>query len=200
MKVYGYVRVSSVGQHEDRQLLQMKELGIEKRNIYIDKQSGKDFQRPMYRKLLRKLKCGDVLYITSLDRLGRNYEEMQKQWQYITKEIGAHIVVLDMEILDTRKGGHDLTSTFIVDIVLSLLSYVAENERNNIKQRQKEGIEAARIRGVRFGRPNQNLPVDFDEVYYEYLNGNITVREAADKLNMPKSSFYNNIKRMKEKG
>ena len=200
MKVYGYVRVSSVGQHEDRQLLQMKELGIEKRNIYIDKQSGKDFQRPMYRKLLRKLKCGDVLYITSLDRLGRNYEEMQKQWQYITKEIGAHIVVLDMEILDTRKGGHDLTSTLIVDIVLSLLSYVAENERNNIKQRQKEGIEAARIRGVRFGRPNQDLPVDFDEVYYEYLSGNITVREAADKLNMPKSSFYNNIKRMKEKG
>ena len=200
MKVYGYVRVSSVGQHEDRQLLQMKELGIEKRNIYIDKQSGKDFQRPMYRKLLRKLKCGDVLYITSLDRLGRNYEEMQKQWQYITKEIGAHIVVLDMEILDTRKGGNDLTSTFIVDIVLSLLSYVAENERNNIKQRQKEGIEAARIRGVRFGRPNQDLPVDFDEVYYEYLSGNITVREAADKLNMPKSSFYNNIKRMKEKG
>ena len=200
MKVYGYVRVSSVGQHEDRQLLQMKELGIEKRNIYIDKQSGKDFQRPMYRKLLRKLKCGDVLYITSLDRLGRNYEEMQKQWQYITKEIGAHIVVLDMEILDTRKGGNDLTSTFIVDIVLSLLSYVAENERNNIKQRQKEGIEAARIRGVRFGRPNQDLPVDFDEVYYEYLSGSITVREAADKLNMPKSSFYNNIKRMKEKG
>lgn len=151
-EVYGYVRVSTREQKEDRQMIAMQEAGIKKKNIYVDKQSGKDFNRPRYQKLIKKLKKEDVLYIKSIDRLGRNYEEILEQWRILTKEKNVDVVVMDMPILDTRKG-KDLLGTLIADLVLTLLSYVSENERSNIKSRQKEGIEAAKQRGVQFGRP-----------------------------------------------
>ena len=143
-KVYGYVRVSTRNQNEDRQMIAMSEMKVDLRNVYIDKQSGKDFQRPMYKRMVEKLKEDDLLYVKSIDRLGRNYEEILEQWRFLTKEKGVDIVVIDMPLLDTRRG-KDLMGTFLTDIVLALLSYVAENERKNIKQRQKEGIEAAKM-------------------------------------------------------
>ena len=163
---YGYVRVSSRDQNEDRQLIAMQELSIPPTHVYIDKQSGKDFNRPKYKRLLRKLRRDDLLYIKSIDRLGRNYDEILEQWRILTKEKGIDIVVLDMPLLDTRRG-KDLMGAFLSDIVLQVLSFVAENERTNILQRQAEGIAAAKAKGVRFGRPPRPLPLEFHNAYQE---------------------------------
>ena len=189
MNVYGYVRVSTRDQNEDRQLIAMEGLAIPEKNIYIDKQSGKDFERPQYKKLVRRLKKDDLLYIKSIDRLGRNYEEIQNQWRILTKEKGVDIVVLDMPLLDTRRG-KDLVGTFLSDIVLQVLSFVAENERTNIRQRQAEGIEAAKARGVRFGRPPSPLPPNFHEVYQRWRSKKISVSQAAMECGMPRSTFF----------
>ena len=186
--IYGYVRVSSRDQNEDRQLAALREIGVERDRIYLDKQSGKDFDRPQYKKLLRKLKKGDLLYVKSIDRLGRNYEEILQQWRVLTREKGVDIVVLDMELLDTRRG-KDLMGTFLSDIVLQILSFVAENERANIRMRQAEGIAAAKARGVRFGRPPRPLPVEFDGVYRKWRNGEITGTAAAKACGMPLATF-----------
>ena len=189
MNVYGYVRVSSRDQNEDRQLIALKEVGVPEKNIYLDKQSGKDFNRPQYKKLLRKIKKDDLLYIKSIDRLGRNYEEILQQWRVLTKEKGIDIVVLDMPLLDTRRG-KDLMGTFLSDIVLQVLSFVAENERTNIRQRQAEGIAAAKAKGVKFGRPPLPLPENFYEVHKAWRAKKITLKEAADACNMPVGTFY----------
>lgn len=186
--VYGYIRVSSRDQNEDRQIIALKEVGVADRNIYLDKQSGKDFNRPQYKKMLRKMKKDDLLYIKSIDRLGRNYEEIQQQWRLLTKEKGIDIVVLDMPLLDTRRG-KDLMGTFLSDIVLQVLSFVAENERTNIRQRQAEGIAAAKAKGIRFGRPPSPLPENFHEVYQQWKNGKITGLAAAKACNLPMSTF-----------
>ena len=178
MSVYGYIRVSSKDQKENRQQIALKEVGVELRNIYIDKQSGKDFNRPQYKKMLRKLKKDDLLYIKSIDRLGRNYEEILQQWRILTKEKGVDIVVLDMPLLDTRRG-KDLMVTFLSDIVLQVLSFVAENERTNIKQRQAEGIAAAKAQGIKFGRPPLPLPDNFYEVHKAWRSKKITLKQAA---------------------
>lgn len=189
MSIYGYVRVSSKDQNEDRQMVAMQEVGIPSGNIFMDKQSGKDFERPQYKKLVRRMKKDDLLYIKSIDRLGRNYEEIQEQWRMLTKEKGIDIMVLDMPLLDTRRG-KDLVGTFLSDIVLQVLSFVAENERTNIRQRQAEGIAAARLRGVRFGRPPRPLPENFHNVYQRWKKGELTVLTAAKELDMPKSTFH----------
>lgn len=189
MNIYGYIRVSSRDQNEDRQLIALKEVGVAEKNIYLDKQSGKDFNRPQYKKLLRKLKKDDLLYIKSIDRLGRNYEEILQQWRVLTKEKGIDIVVLDMPLLDTRRG-KDLMGTFLSDIVLQVLSFVAENERTNIRQRQAEGIAAAKARGVKFGRPPLPLPDNFYEVHKAWRAKKITLKEAAKACNMPVGTFY----------
>lgn len=188
-KAYGYVRVSTKEQNEDRQLIALQELQVPSKNIYIDKQSGKDFERPKYKTLLRKIRAGDVLYIKSIDRLGRNYEEIIEQWRILTKEKKIDIVVIDMPLLDTRRG-KDLMGTFLSDIVLQVLSFVAENERKNIKQRQKEGIEAARLRGVQFGRPEKNLPDEFEEYVEKWMKKEIAGTQAAEELGIPTSTFY----------
>ena len=185
---YGYARVSSRDQNESRQVDALRDCEVEDSNIYIDKQSGKDFDRPQYKKLYRKLKKGDILYIKSIDRLGRNYEEIIEQWKRITRFREADIVVLDMPLLDTRRG-KDLMGTFLSDIVLQVLSFVAENERTNIRQRQAEGIAAARARGVRFGRPAPELPEKFEEIVRYWRNGKITGKKAADLADMPLSTF-----------
>ncbi len=185
---YGYVRVSSRDQNEERQMIAMQDFGVEKKQIYLDKQSGKDFERPQYQKLLRKLKSGDTLVIKSIDRLGRNYDEILVQWRTITKQKKAAIVVLDMPLLDTRQN-RDLTGTLIADIVLQLLSYVAQTEREFIKQRQKEGIAAAKARGVRFGRAPMEHPADYDNVYAVWKQGDISAREAGRRLNISYKTF-----------
>lgn len=187
-KTYGYVRVSTREQNEDRQMIALNEIGVSKCNIFMDKQSGKDFARPQYRKLVRRLKKDDLLYIKSIDRLGRNYAEILEQWRILTKDKGIDIVVLDMPLLDTRRG-KDLMGTFLSDIVLQVLSFVAENERANIRQRQAEGIAAAKARGVRFGRPPSPLPQGFHEIYQRWKNGKITGTAAAKACNMPLSTF-----------
>ena len=189
MSVYGYIRVSSKDQKEDRQQIALKEVGVERQNIYVDKQSGKDFNRPQYKKMLRKLKKDDLLYIKSIDRLGRNYEEILQQWRILTKEKGVDIVVLDMPLLDTRRG-KDLMGTFLSDIVLQVLSFVAENERTNIKQRQAEGIAAAKAQGIKFGRPPLPLPDNFYEVHKAWRSKEITLKQAAEACNMPVGTFY----------
>ncbi len=194
-KSYSYVRVSTQHQNEDRQLLAMLEAGIEEKNIYIDKQSGKDFNRPMYRKLLRSLKEGDTLYVKSIDRLGRNYEEVLEQWRILTKEKKVDIVILDMPLLDTRKG-KDLLGTLIADLVLALLSYVSENERKTLKERQMEGIEAARRRGVKFGRPEKKAP-DFNSTYKKWLSKEITADEAARLCGLKTGTFYYRARKRK---
>lgn len=186
--IYGYVRVSTKEQNEDRQLIALHEVGVPQKNIYMDKQSGKDFNRPQYKKLLKKIKPGDLLYIKSIDRLGRNYEEIQNQWRIITKEKNADIYVIDMPLLDTRRG-KDLLGTFISDLVLQLLSFVAENERTNIKQRQAEGIAAAKAKGIRFGRPPKPLPDNFHDAYQRWKQGEITGTAAAKECGMPLSTF-----------
>ena len=189
MSVYGYIRVSSKDQKEDRQQIALKEVGVERQNIYVDKQSGKDFNRPQYKKMLRKLKKDDLLYIKSIDRLGRNYEEILQQWRILTKEKGVDIVVLDMPLLDTRRG-KDLMRTFLSDIVLQVLSFVAENERTNIKQRQAEEIAAAKAQGIKFGRPPLPLPDNFYEIHKAWRSKKITLKQAAEACNMPVGTFY----------
>ena len=195
--VYGYVRVSTREQNEDRQLLALNERQVPEKNIYMDKQSGKDFNRPRYRKLLKKLRQRDLLYIKSIDRLGRDYEEILEQWRVLTKEKGIDIVVLDMPLLDTRRG-RDLMGTFLSDIVLQVLSFVAENERKKIRERQKEGIEAARLRGVQFGRPPKPDPENFDQVYGQWLAKRISGEEAARLCNFSVPTFYRRAKKRKE--
>ena len=187
--IYGYVRVSTREQNEDRQMIAMGEMKVPEKNIYVDKQSGKDFERPKYKLLLRRLKQDDLLYIKSIDRLGRNYEEILEQWRTITKEKRADIVVLDMPLLDTRRG-KDLVGTFLSDIVLQTLSFVAENERGNIRQRQKEGIEAAKKRGVQFGRPPKPVPENFIQVYNRWIEKEISGETAAGLCGLAMSTFY----------
>ena len=198
MEIYGYIRVSSVDQCEDRQCIALREAGVPDANIYLDKQSGKDFNRPAYRRLIRKLKRDDLLYIKSIDRLGRNYEEILHQWRILTKDKGIDIVVLDMPLLDTRRG-KDLMGTFLSDIVLQVLSFVAENERANIKQRQAEGIAAAKARGVKFGRPPRQLPDNFEEVRRDWQDKKITLRQAAAACQMPVGTFYDHATGRKRK-
>ena len=188
MSTYGYIRVSSRDQNEDRQRIALHEVGVPDENVYTDKQSGKDFNRPQYKKLLRRMKKDDLLCIKSIDRLGRNYAEMLEQWRVLTKQKGIDIVVLDMPLLDTRRG-KDLMGTFLSDIVLQVLSFVAENERVNIRQRQAEGIAAAKARGVRFGRPPALLPENFHSVYQRWRAGKITGVAAAKECGMPLSTF-----------
>lgn len=185
-KKYGYIRVSSKDQNEDRQQIALELEGVD--YIFMDKQSGKDFNRPEYKKMVRKLHAGDVLYVMSIDRLGRNYEEIQEQWRYLTKEKRVDIVVLDMPLLDTRRG-KDLMGTFIADLVLQILSFVAQSERENIKKRQAEGIAAAKARGVRFGRPPRSLPDNFNDMRRKWENREITCTEAALYCDMPLSTF-----------
>lgn len=185
---YGYIRVSSKDQNEARQIDAMSGLNIPQDNIYTDKQSGKDFDRNGYLALCERLKKGDTLYVKSIDRLGRNYNDIIEQWRILTKEKGVDIVVMDMPLLDTRQG-KDLLGTLIADIVLQLLSYVAETERNNIRQRQKEGIAAAKARGVRFGRPPTPLPDGFDGIVDAWRNGKLTGLEASRKAGMSNSTF-----------
>lgn len=185
---YGYVRVSTRDQNEERQLLALQKEAVFFQKIYVDKQSGKDFERPQYQKMLRKLKQDDVLYIKSIDRLGRDYTEILEQWRILTKEKRVDIVVLDMPLLDTRRG-KDLIGTFLSDIVLQILSFVAENERSNIRQRQAEGIAAAKARGVKFGRPPGSLPENFESVYRQWKTGTITGVAAAEACGMPMSTF-----------
>ena len=188
-KIYGYVRVSTNEQNTDRQIIALKEIGVPEKHIFVDKLSGKDFQRPQYKKLLKKLDNQSVLYVKSIDRLGRNYEDLGEQWRIITKEKGADIVVADMPILDTRHE-KNLLGTFMSDIILALLSYVAENERTNIRQRQAEGIAAAKTKGVKFGRPPKPLPENFYRMHREWRSGNISMKEAADACKMPPQTFY----------
>lgn len=192
--LYGYIRVSTKEQNEDRQLLALKELAIQEKNLFIDKQSGKDFERPQYRKMVRKLKKDDLLYIKSIDRLGRNYSEILEQWRILTKEKGIDIVVLDMPLLDTRRG-KDLMGTFLSDIVLQVLSFVAENERTTIRQRQAEGIAAAKARGVKFGRPPLPLPDNFYEVHRALRGKKISLKQAASMCEMPVGTFYGKAKK-----
>lgn len=193
MATYGYVRVSSREQNEDRQLDALREMEIAKRNIFIDKQSGKDFERPQYKRLVRKVKREDLIYIKSIDRLGRNYSEIQEQWRFLTKEKGADIVVMDMPLLDTRRG-KDLMGTFLSDIVLQVLSFAAENERTNIRQRQAEGIAAAKARGVRFGRPQINMPEYFGKTVRSWERKEITVEEAVRRCGVSESTFYRRLR------
>ncbi len=195
--IYAYVRVSTLQQNEDRQVIAMSEVQVPEKNIYVEKQSGKDFNRPMYRKLLKRLKANDVLYVKSIDRLGRNYDEVLEQWRILTKQKGVDIVVLDMPLLDTRRG-KDLLGTLIADLVLSLLSYVSENERCAIRQRQKEGIEAARRKGVRFGRPQKVLPENFEQIYMLWMNREINGNEAARLCDFSRTTFYRKVKEMEE--
>lgn len=189
INIYGYMRVSSKEQNEDRQKIALTEMGVPENNIYMDKQSGKDFERTQYKRLLRKLNENSVLYIKSIDRLGRNYGELNEQWRIITKEKKADIVVIDMPLLDTRRE-KNLLGTFISDVVLALLSYVAENERTNIKQRQAEGIAAAKARGVKFGRPPLPIPQNFYQMHKDWRAGKITIEEAARACNMCPKTFY----------
>ena len=186
--IYGYIRVSTKEQNEDRQVIALRAAGVTEQNTYLDKQSGGDFNRPQYKKLLRKMKKDDLLYIKSIDRLGRNYEEILEQWRVLTKDKGIDIVVLDMPLLDTRRG-KDLMGTFLSDIVLQVLSFAAENERTNIRRRQAEGIAVAKAKGIRFGRPPLPLPENFGENYRRWKAGQITGTAAAQACGMPLSSF-----------
>ena len=186
--IYGYIRVSTKEQNEDRQVLALKGLSIQRENLFVDKQSGKDFHRPQYERMVRKLQKDDLLYVKSIDRLGRSYGDILEQWRILTKEKGVDIVVLDMPLLDTR-WGKDLIGTFLSDIVLQILSFVAENERVNIRQRQAEGIAAAKARGVHLGRPAAPLPPGFEEALSKWKKGEITGTQAAKLCKMPLSTF-----------
>jgi len=187
-KMYGYIRVSTKEQNEGRQVVAMMDFGVEKKFLIIDKQSGKDFNRPGYKQLLKKLKPGDIVVIKSIDRLGRNYDEILEQWRILTKEKHADVVVLDMPLLDTRKG-RDLTGTLIADIVLQLLSYVAQTEREFIKQRQREGIEIAKANGVHLGRRAMERPENYEKVKSDWMKGELSGREAARLLGVSHTSF-----------
>ncbi len=192
-KSYGYIRVSSTDQNEDRQIVALTEKGLGENQIFMDKQSGKDFNRPNYQSLVRNLKEGDLLYILSIDRLGRNYNEILEQWRILTKEIGVDVCVIDMPLLDTRNG-KDLMGTFIADLVLQILSFVAENERENIRKRQSEGIAAARKRGVAFGRPEIPIPENFGETVKAFHKGKLSFEEALTKTGMRKTTFYRKLR------
>ena len=191
--IYGYVRVSSTDQNEDRQMLEMQRLKIKKKNIYIDKQSGKDFNRPSYQRLLGKLKKGDLLYVKSIDRLGRNYKEIQDQWRVLTKEMEVDVVVIDMPLLDTRVY-KDLMGPFIADLVLQVLSFVAENERVNIRKRQEEGIKAAKLKGVMFGRPMIKVPDNFGSLVKQWERGHIRAEDVAKECDMSIATFYRRLR------
>ena len=191
--IYGYVRVSSTDQNEDRQMLEMQRLKIKKKNIYIDKQSGKDFNRPSYQRLLGKLKKGDLLYVKSIDRLGRNYKEIQDQWRVLTKEMEVDVVVIDMPLLDTRVY-KDLMGTFIADLVLQVLSFVAENERVNIRKRQEEGIKAAKLKGVMFGRPMIKVPDNCGSLVKQWERGHIRAEDVAKECDMSIATFYRRLR------
>lgn len=192
-KIYGYVRCSSTDQNEDRQIIALREAAVPEKNIFMDKQSGKDFDRPNYKKLVKGLKAGDILYILSIDRLGRNYEEIQNQWRILTKEVGIDICVLDMPLLDTRNG-KDLMGTFIADLVLQILSFVAQSERENIKKRQAEGIAAAKARGVKFGRPEKEAPDDFGKIVRAWEQKKLSFSDVLEKCNMSEATFYRRLR------
>lgn len=198
MAVFGYVRVSSTDQNEDRQIIEMERVGISKSHMFIDKQSGKDFNRPNYKKLIKRLKEGDTLYILSIDRLGRNYEEIQNQWRIITKEKKVDIVVIDMPLFDTRRD-KNLLGTFISDMVLQLLSFVAENERENIRSRQAAGIAAAKAKGVKFGRPVKEVPEDFIKEVEQWTKKEIPLDEILQKYNICKATFYRRVNELELK-
>ena len=191
--IYGYVRVSSIEQNEDRQMIALKKAGVSDSHIFMDKQSGKDFHRANYEKLVSILQEGDLLYIMSIDRLGRNYAEIQNQWRMLTKEIGVDICVIDMPLLDTRRG-KDLMGTFIADLVLQILSFAAESERSNIRKRQEQGIEAARARGVKFGRPEVTVPQEFPKIVGEWERKKISFEEALDRSGLSQATFYRKLK------
>lgn len=193
MEEYGYIRVSSMDQNEARQMLEMLRLKIKKQNVFMDKQSGKDFNRPNYQKLMRKLQKGDLLYVKSIDRLGRNYKEIQDQWRILTKEMEVDVVVIDMPLLDTRVY-KDLMGTFIADLVLQVLSFVAENERVNIRKRQEEGIKAAKMRGVAFGRPVIEIPDHFGSLVRQWEHGYIRAEDVAKECNMSIATFYRRLR------
>ena len=193
MSIYGYVRVSSTDQNEERQMIEMRRVGVEDNMIYIDKQSGKDFNRVNYKKMLRKLKKGDLLYVLSIDRLGRNYEDIQSQWRHLTREKEIDISVIDMPLLDTRNG-KDLMGTFLADIVLQVLSFVAQNERENIRSRQAQGIAAAKANGCKFGRPAINVPSNFEQIVDSWEHGYIRAIEAADACGMSEATFYRRLR------
>ena len=197
MKIYGYIRVSSTDQNEDRQRLAMRARKIPPDNIFTDKQSGKDFQRPQYRRMVKKLRPGDLLYILSIDRLGRNYREIQEQWRVLTKERGVDVCVIDMPLLDTSTA-KDLMGTFIADLVLQILSFVAENERANIKQRQEQGIAAAKARGVRFGRPEKPVPGDFPEIVRKWERQELDIGGVLKLCGMSDATFYRRLKEFRE--
>ncbi len=192
---YGYIRVSSKDQNEDRQLIALHGKGVKDEDIFIDKRSGKDFDRPEYKKLVKRLKPGDLLIIQSIDRLGRNYEEVQDQWRILTKEKEADVCVLDMPLLDTRQG-KDLLGTFIADLVLQVLSFVAQNEREYIRKRQAEGIAAAKAKGVRFGRRPLPLPENFHAVHQAWRAKKLTLKQAAAACNMPTGTFYGKARKL----
>lgn len=192
--IFGYIRVSSRDQNEERQTAAFQELMIPAKNIFMDRQSGKDFERPSYKRMVRRMRKDDLLYIKSIDRLGRNYEEILEQWRILTKEKGIDIVVLDMPLLDTRRG-KDLMGTFLSDIVLQVLSFVAENERTTIRQRQAEGIAAAKARGVKFGRPARPCPDNFKEVHHDWRRKKMTLRQAAEACGMPVGTFYGKVRK-----
>lgn len=195
MEVYGYIRVSSNDQNEDRQIIELLDKQIAPENLFIDRQSGKDFNRPAYNNMIRDLKKGDLLYIASIDRLGRNYKEIQDQWRILTKDIGIDISVLDMPLLDTRNG-KDLMGTFIADLVLQILSFVAERERSMIKTRQAQGIRAAKARGVHFGKPAKPIPKNFREVVGQWRDGELTLTQALEKLKVGRTYFFKTIKKL----
>ena len=199
MKQYAYIRVSSKEQKIDRQLNSLQSYAIPEENIFVDYQSGKNFERPAYKRLMKKLEQGDLLIVKSIDRLGRNYDEILVQWQYITKEIKADILVLDMELLDTRAKSGNLTGTLIADLVLQILAYVAQTEREFIHQRQAEGIAAAKAKGTRLGRKPIELPEGYEEVFLEYLHGNISSQKAAESLGLSHSTFYRKCRKFSEK-
>ena len=193
MKTYGYIRVSSIDQKEDRQLIAMQELNIPKTQLYIDKQSGKDFNRPAYQALLKEVKRDDLIYILSIDRLGRNYEEIQDQWRVLIKERGVDIAVLDMPLLDTRIN-KDLMGTFIADLVLQILSFVAHSERNSIRERQAAGIAAAKARGIQFGRPIKKPPENFAELIKQWERGELLIKDFMAQTGMTESTLYRRLR------
>ncbi len=195
--IYGYVRVSTMYQNEDRQMVAMYEKEVPEGNIFVDKQSGKDFERPYYAKMVQSMKKGDLLYVQSIDRLGRNYEEIQDQWRILTKVIGVDICVINMPLLDTRNG-KDLMGNFIADLVLRILSFVAESERVNIRQRQEQGIAAAKAKGVKFGRPQIEEPQDFQVIVRDWKYKKISLEEALEKSHMSKSTFYRKLQKCSE--
>lgn len=195
MTTYGYVRVSSTDQNEDRQMIALHQVGVEDKHIFMDKQSGKDFERPQYKKMVKKMRHGDLLYVLSIDRLGRNYDEIQHQWRILTKEIGIDVCVIDMPLLDTRRS-KDLLGTFVADLVLQVLSFAAHNERDNIRKRQAEGIAAAKARGVHMGRPVINAPPDFDQIVKLWEEKKITMEEAMKKCRMSETTFYRRRREM----